>query len=373
MRDYVQKVIKHARRFSTLALTTLSVAWMAPALAITGCPGGESNGHCYGVGTTGKDRTGTPVWLNAIGTDLYVYCLSVANRNTDFANYEAWMDTNDNVPSDFTWVEEGMKAGIGVDGNNHGFTWFWADQRPGSGGYHEHYGPGASTGTITNVSFYWLGNGNWNVERGGSVIGESTANGDWAGGGYTGVETTINIATAVGYSQNWQYADPSWDWHPAIAGTLNQSDGWLSAVADQGTPGSLVSVVNRGGCGGDVAQPKASPITDATAATRLKQIALTAAAANGEMHPVSMEFVATTRKNAQALTGEGVPENNASYLVQIRGNFTGYNASIPPHKKIPTGSYLTLTVDAATGFVSDVGLTATAVSLPALGQSAFIF
>jgi hypothetical protein len=343
------------------------------AEAITGCPGGDpQSGHCYALGYMGADVGGSPIWMNAVSTDLLVSCLGVPNRSTDFATYETWMGTNDNGAAN-TWVEEGMNAGVGIDGINHGFTWFWADMRsPVPSNYHEHYGPGASVNTWTNISFYWLGGGSWNVERGGSVIGQSAGVGDWAGDAETGSEITINQGNVFGESRNFRYEDPSSHWHPAPTKWYNgwNGNGWLTATGSNGTSGSFTEVISRNVCGNlaSATTPRSAPVSTATAAARLTAIAMGAARANGDAHPSGMEFVATTRHNAQALLGQGVPQSNASYLIQLRGHFTGYDASVPPRHKLPTGDVMTLTVSAATGAVTDVSLTSSWANLRGLGH-----
>lgn len=245
------------RRWPVRSLTVVAVALgslaMVPgtANAITGCPGGDpSVNHCYALGYMGDDFGGSPVWMNAVGTDLLVSCLSVPNENTDFANYETWMGTNDNGAAN-TWIEEGYKAGIGFDGKNHGFIWFWADMRsPYPTNYHEHYGPAASVNSFTNVTFSWLGSGNWDVERGGSVIGESAGVGDFAGDSETGAETTVNAGHVFGESRNFQYADTAWKWHPAPTAWDNElnGNGFLFATGTNGSPGSFTEVISNNQC-----------------------------------------------------------------------------------------------------------------------------
>ena len=118
------------RSLTAVAVTLGSLAAVpGTANALTGCAGGlPSVGHCYALGWMGDDFGGSAIWMNAVGTDLLVSCLSVPDPGSDFATYEMWMGTNDNGAAN-TWVEEGMNDGVGVDGVNHGFSWFWADMR----------------------------------------------------------------------------------------------------------------------------------------------------------------------------------------------------------------------------------------------------
>lgn len=121
-----------------------------------------------------------------------------------------------------------------------------------------------------------------------------------------------------------------------------------------------------------VRAPAARPITPATARARLAAIAVGAARASGDSHPSGIEFAATTRHKAQALLGEGIPQQDASYLIQLHGHFTGYDASVPRGRKLPTGSVMTLTVSAATGAVTDVSITNSQVNLRTLGPATSI-
>src|SRR5215467_4640840 len=73
----------------------------APAQAVTSC---SSSNHCYGE----NELEGYGSYPSAAGTDLKVLCLSVANRNTDFIDWEMWYLTDTPQVSYDTWVEEGM-------------------------------------------------------------------------------------------------------------------------------------------------------------------------------------------------------------------------------------------------------------------------
>jgi hypothetical protein len=81
---------------------------------------------------------------------------------------------------------------------------------------------------------------------------------------------------------------------------------------------------------------------------------------NGDAHPASIQAVSTTEDQAlQTVTpGDLVPGSAGVpvYLVVMTGNFTDMHASVPPGAAFPTGKYLAVTIDPATGAVMDLGL-----------------
>jgi hypothetical protein len=78
------------------------------------------------------------------------------------------------------------------------------------------------------------------------------------------------------------------------------------------------------------------------------------AAIAGDARPDSAEFVYTTRQAAVGLDGEKVDSDQPVYLVVLHGHFVyKYARGIGPP---PTGTVLTLTIDAATGDSLDLGL-----------------
>lgn len=147
--------------------------------------------HCYGVvdwsATTGGGKTGIYVPYSN---------LSVANIYTDFENQELWVGTGGySFPPPY-WVEVGYTLG---QIQNAPFSvnprWYWADNRPNGGGYHEH--------AVTNVGNVWdyqglwvpvdsysSTSGQWIVEINGTYVGTSTNNPGASGSMQTGIEST---------------------------------------------------------------------------------------------------------------------------------------------------------------------------------------
>lgn len=380
-------------------LAAASLVLAAPqADAITGCPAGTIK-HCYAEGEMGQAWSGAFVPINEIGGDLYIDCLTVPTDN-DFVNYESWLDTDlNNAPIDDYWVEGGAKLGIGVSGAWEGYQWFWADSRPNGGGYHEHYLGSASTYSFENVSFTWLGSGDWDVKFAGTVVGESVGAGDYAGGAQTGVESTSGGSAFYGWTRYWQYADSSWKWHPVSAAgyggvVIGPLDAQSQAVND--SPGDDIynSGIGSSSClaeAGPVENSSSTPTPAATAGTgipktaaangapqaftgasSLSALAAQAAKANGVTDPTDVRYVQTTRAKVAALTGASAQGGGNVYVVELHGHFDGAYASVPKGGKTPTGDTLTIVVDAATGAVTDVGLTDSAtdpVNIATLGTA----
>jgi hypothetical protein len=217
----------------TAALLTSSVASGAPALASGNC-GNLQTGHCYAESAQGTTAGHTPIYLNNVGADLEVNCLAVRNDNTEFANWEMWVETDDTNPNSTTdsgyWVEEGYTAGTVLSGNTYytGFQWYWADNRPG-GGYNEHFIEWATANQYKNVTVTFAGGSNWDVYLGGSFVGESTNNAAYAGGVTLGAEMAVdNNGQVWANSKNWQYTNGgSWSpVDPTFTGYINDVPGY---------------------------------------------------------------------------------------------------------------------------------------------------
>ena len=89
----------------------------------------------------------------------------------------------------------------------------------------------------------------------------------------------------------------------------------------------------------------------------IKRIALKAARQAGDRHPTLIQHVAGRREEANKIdSGDVVPGNTWCYLVAVRGRFVLTDVSTPPGAKAPTGTVLTLIINAKTGAGLDLGL-----------------
>jgi hypothetical protein len=338
----------------TVTLASIFAVVTSPGAAFAAnCTPFPDTNHCYAIDYYNGGVT-------AAGADLEVWCLSTANPSNNFATYEMWVGTGQS-----TWAEIGMNAGI-LQGGYTGFNWYWAEKRS-DGSYYEHRIPGgAATGVATNASAYWQGGGNWSLFKGGTYVGSSTDNG--GRGTYTesGTEVTTTAMTVEGQSDNYQRQDSAgWHWMP--------SDNYISPNAT----GLFTTFPSTGyyevetGCG--AAQPKAAPAapipsSPAQAAQALTAIAQQAAAAGHSRRPAQIHYVKTTRQRAEkVLAGATVTTSQPVYVIALSGHFT--HPGPPRANETVTGTTMTITVDAATGQITDWGISpAQTLPLAQLGQ-----
>jgi hypothetical protein len=101
----------------------------------------------------------------------------------------------------------------------------------------------------------------------------------------------------------------------------------------------------------------------ASAIGQLTKIASRAARLNGDAHPAWVTVVATTHALAltSATPGDFVPgtEGVRVYLLTMQGHFTDNAASGPSGSKAPTGSYLSIVLNAGNFYGMDFGLSNT--------------
>jgi hypothetical protein len=102
----------------------------------------------------------------------------------------------------------------------------------------------------------------------------------------------------------------------------------------------------------------------------IRDISLQISSLNGDPTPQSGEVFASTRKYAETvLSGDTVDTDQPVYSVVMFGSFVGYQAKTPSNTK-PTGSVLTIEIDAQTMAVTDWGIAPLApVNLSSLGAA----
>src|SRR5436309_1535448 len=112
------------------------------------------------------------------------------------------------------------------------------------------------------------------------------------------------------------------------------------------------SAASAGSASAKLATPNTSrvPAFVTAAASRV-------AAINGDAHPSSAAWVKTTRQTAiSAESTDTVDSNQSVYYVVLHGHFAATKGYLGPGAAVPTGTILTLTVDASTGEVLDNSL-----------------
>jgi hypothetical protein len=101
---------------------------------------------------------------------------------------------------------------------------------------------------------------------------------------------------------------------------------------------------------------------------QIVQMGLQVAARNGDPRPTMIQHSEGPRDKANRITaGAYIGGAAQSYLIAVRGHFIAYDASVPAGASLPRGTVLTLIVNAATGRVTDGGITYSYPPLARLG------
>ncbi|MCY0879646.1 MAG: hypothetical protein OWU84_11985 [Firmicutes bacterium] len=99
-------------------------------------------------------------------------------------------------------------------------------------------------------------------------------------------------------------------------------------------------------------------------------IAKSLAAKMGDPHPVSAQYVLTTRQRAEWFVARAhVHSNPEVYLVVLCGHFSDPFARVPPGAPTPTGTQIHFTIDPVTHGILDFGISHQSLGdLSVLGQ-----
>ena len=136
----------------------------------------------------------------------------------------------------------------------------------------------------------------------------------------------------------------------------------IAVIATAG--GAAIAVIANDSAAAGTLQPSA-----------LLAVANAAAARSGDATPTAIYMSALTTRSAANMTAsqDTIPTvsggNNPAYLIVERGNFTLSNAQGVTTGPEPTGTVLTLVVDAGTGQVTDGGVQDVMPNLAALGTT----
>jgi hypothetical protein len=102
---------------------------------------------------------------------------------------------------------------------------------------------------------------------------------------------------------------------------------------------------------------------------QILRVALTAAANGADPKPILIQHSQGTREKANLVdSGDVVPGRQWSYLIAERGHFVFKDEPGPPGARAPTGSVLTLVVNARTSQITDSGLSNRYPDLAKLGE-----
>jgi hypothetical protein len=319
--------------------------------------------HCYGIGQWYVHT------IYGIYENLDVNCIYDPNYTKNFVTAEMWLNTN-NKPGG-NWVETGMADGYPIlDPYQY---MYWADQN--TNGYHEHDGATANLNTNYSDEISWAGNNSWKVYDT-SLVGTSTSNPgpstreDW--GSETNDSSSSIRVYATGSSLEYEDTHSAWHSGIGIGGVSNPNyynTGYLASLfAPSSLPyTTLYSYDTTGSCGTSSAQPQTgTPVTSSSAAAA---IAERIAATNNVPTPPTVDVAQATRTQAIAVVDptDTIATNEPSYVVQMSGDFIGYGAKVPPGAALPTGTNMTVVINASSGRITDWSIDNSPQPLSALG------
>ena len=106
--------------------------------------------------------------------------------------------------------------------------------------------------------------------------------------------------------------------------------------------------------------------------SEVDQFAVNASLRYGDTSPSSVSWVTTNRQAANSLLGAELPDTASGvpvYLLEVKGQFTDFNAKVPRGAKAPTGTILTLVIRQSDGEVVDSGVQDQSNDLSTLGTA----
>jgi hypothetical protein len=198
--------------------------------------------HCYYYADW---RVDAPSGFSAVEVMIRTNCMSLSNYVGEIATNELWYATP------YSWVESGVTVGRLYGGGfltaPHGF---WADERAGSGGYHEHvenYHGNYTLNSYFDVIIAKASSATTSIQiyGNGTLRGTSTDNfSGWATQLDAGNEISTLDAHTYGSVSSMQWRDLSGIWH----NDWKSGTSWATlGPTTTGTPmyGSWVSVFSH--------------------------------------------------------------------------------------------------------------------------------
>lgn len=117
------------------------------------------------------------------------------------------------------------------------------------------------------------------------------------------------------------------------------------------------------------ASADAGPSPFTTSASSILHLATTVATEMGDPVPDHIAYLLSTHKAAElATSGATVPDDFPVVVIAMSGHFQATEAQVPPGGPFPSGSELVLTINVATGEVTDFGVSDATPNLGPLGQ-----
>jgi hypothetical protein len=321
----------------------------------------------------------------------------IASKAGQFVDNDMWIVQPGSTLTSTYWVETGIITSC----CNTNFEFFWEDHRPGQGApsYHD-IGP-AQSYTQYFREIWQEDSTDWGVYIGGnnetstnstmdpSLIrtgteeapqGAETACSEQSSLDYqlAGQQTHTGWNDALGNAQTGESSPPYVAWQSLNNWAYDwsgSSESGSACASSLGFTPSLSPATNpvTSPAGLTDTSPASSPSPSAETGTPLteSQITQTAqefAARMGDSTPTSIEHVEGTRQQTVlALTGDKVSTNPDVYAIVMQGNFVANNMPVPAGVSAPSGSVLTLVIDASTGQMTDFSIGSQVPDLASLG------
>ena len=163
-------MIKSQPPSTKVAADPLVVVSAVVVLGILGQTGTASatdpcnNPHCYGQ----VQWFVAPHGFHGAATNLRINCMSVGDVTSQVLTNELWVTNADAS----LFIEAGIILGAHYAGGyNSTPQFFWADWRPGSGGFHQHfYTNTVAVNTYYSVDIQYRSDTVWDIHIGGTLI-----------------------------------------------------------------------------------------------------------------------------------------------------------------------------------------------------------
>jgi hypothetical protein len=222
------------RIFGLAVVSALAAQYLTavPASAVD-CYSGP---RCFGRAVWSVN---SPSGFEGARADLRTNCMDTIYFTREILANSLWVSDQTVSPTQGAnyWTEVGITVGIHNDGgNNVQPLYYWADQRPAGGGYHDHFFQGPiPLGTYITASIWETsnGSGSWNVQIG---VGTGTSTSNFTGPSRrlaTGTESTSATGGhTFGSSSSMSY----------LSNTRSWVSGWNSALSG---PAGLEGVLYR--------------------------------------------------------------------------------------------------------------------------------
>lgn len=342
--------MKKIASLAAVGLLSVAAAVVPASASSADGPECDHHSHCYGIANY---PTGN---IDGVGQELWTDCLHLDTPLQDFATHEMWMWTNAPHTSNMNpFIEAGyVRGGIAGGDSQTWFRWFWAEWTGTD--FYSHFIANAPVASWNNFSFYKQGNNTWKIYTNGIERGTTVQQASAGTYVQTGGETSEPQVYSHGKSRYLQWHNVGASGWTFGQGAIPTAHAGVYSVTTNGWE-RMEQISLQKICDPLPGRPPGTLAKSAPTSDEVKSLAVRFASQAGEKNPTSMEMVSTKRAAAQAhVKGGKVDSDQGVYLVQVRGGFTGHMVPRPKGAPAPKGDAITLTIDAATGELTDWSL-----------------